>query len=93
MNFKTLTIAAAIVFMTGLGVAAPASAQNNAAPAAPAADAAAPAAQRFDLATARAGAVAQALAGYGIPTPRIAVGVACTDASVAGASAQLYTES
>ena len=39
MNFKTLTIAAAIVFMTGLGVVAPASAQN--APAAPAADAAA----------------------------------------------------
>jgi biopolymer transport protein ExbB len=56
MNFKTLTIAAAIVFMTGLGAVAPASAQNNAAapaaapadaaaaPAAPAADAAAPAA-------------------------------------------------
>ena len=46
MNFKTLTIAAAIVFMTGLGAVAPASAQNNnaapaAAPAAP--DAAAPA--------------------------------------------------
>ena len=40
MNFKTLTIAAAIVFMTGLGVVAPASAQNNAA-----APAAAPAAQ------------------------------------------------
>jgi biopolymer transport protein ExbB len=39
MNFKTLTIAAAIVFMTGLGAVAPASAQN-----APAADAAAPAA-------------------------------------------------
>ena len=56
-------------------------------------DKAAPPAQRFDLATARAGAVAQALAGYGIPTPRIAVGVACTDTSVAGASAQLYTES
>ena len=38
MNFKTLTIAAAIVFMTGLGAVAPASAQN-AAPAAPAASA------------------------------------------------------
>ena len=46
MNFKTLTIAAAIVFMTGLGAVAPASAQNNAAapaaaPAAPAPEAAA----------------------------------------------------
>jgi biopolymer transport protein ExbB len=41
MNFKTLTIAAAIVFMTGLGAVAPASAQN-AAPAAPAASAPAP---------------------------------------------------
>ena len=46
MNFKTLTIAAAIVFMTGLGAVAPASAQNNnaapaaAAPAAPDASAA-----------------------------------------------------
>ena len=48
MNFKTLTIAAAIVFMTGLGVVAPASAQN--APAAPAADAAAPAAPAADAA-------------------------------------------
>jgi biopolymer transport protein ExbB len=41
MNFKILTIAAAIVFMTGLGAVAPASAQN-AAPAAPAASAPAP---------------------------------------------------
>lgn len=56
-------------------------------------DTVATAAVRFDLATARAGAVAQALAGYGIPAPRIAVGVACTDASVAGASVQLYAES
>ncbi|MES2254143.1 MAG: MotA/TolQ/ExbB proton channel family protein [Pseudomonadota bacterium] len=48
MNFKTLTIAAAIVFMTGLGVVAPVSAQN--APAAPAADAAAPAAPAADAA-------------------------------------------
>ena len=54
MNFKTLTIAAAIVFMTGLGAVAPASAQNNAAapaaaPAAPAPDAnAAPAAPAPD---------------------------------------------
>ena len=52
MNFKTLTIAAAIVFMTGLGVVAPASAQN--APAAPAADAAAPAAPAADAAAAPA---------------------------------------
>jgi outer membrane protein OmpA-like peptidoglycan-associated protein len=48
---------------------------------------------RFDLAAARAGAVAQAVAGYGIPVPRIAVGVACTDAAFAGASVQLYAES
>jgi biopolymer transport protein ExbB len=41
MNFKTLTIATAIVFMCGLGAVAPASAQN-AAPAAPAAAAPAP---------------------------------------------------
>ena len=54
MNFKTLTIAAAIVFMTGLGAVAPASAQNNAAarrcPAAPADAAAAPAAPAADAA-------------------------------------------
>lgn len=56
MNFKTLTIAAAIVFMTGLGVAAPASAQN--APAAPAADAAAPAAPAADAAAPAADAAA-----------------------------------
>jgi outer membrane protein OmpA-like peptidoglycan-associated protein len=48
---------------------------------------------RFDLAAARAGAVAQAVAGYGIPAPRIAVGVACSDAAFAGASVQLYAES
>ncbi len=60
MNFKSLTIAAAIVFMTGLSVVAPASAQNNnaapaAAPAAPAApDAAAPAAPAPDAAAAPA---------------------------------------
>jgi outer membrane protein OmpA-like peptidoglycan-associated protein len=54
---------------------------------------AAQAAQRFDLAVARAGAVAQALTGFGIPAPRIAVGVACTDPAVAGASVQLYAES
>jgi biopolymer transport protein ExbB len=41
MNFKIVTIAAAIVFMTSLGAVAPASAQN-AAPAAPAAAAPAP---------------------------------------------------
>jgi outer membrane protein OmpA-like peptidoglycan-associated protein len=52
---------------------------------------AAQAAGRFDLAASRAGAVAQALAGFGIPAPRIALGVACTDASMAGASVQLYT--
>jgi outer membrane protein OmpA-like peptidoglycan-associated protein len=56
-------------------------------------DQAAPQATRFDLAAARAGAVAQALAGYGIPAPRIAVGVACADPSLAGASVQLYAES
>ena len=48
---------------------------------------------RFDLAVARAGAVALALAGYGIPTPRMAVGVACADTAMAGASVQLYAES
>ncbi|MDB5394615.1 MAG: hypothetical protein JWM91_2121 [Rhodospirillales bacterium] len=48
---------------------------------------------RFDLAAARAAAVAQAVAGYGIPAPRIAVGVACADAAFAGASVQLYAES
>jgi len=52
---------------------------------------AAQAAVRFDLAASRADAVAQALAGFGIPAPRIALGVACTDASMAGASVQLYT--
>jgi biopolymer transport protein ExbB len=59
MNFKTLTIAAAIVFMTGLGAVAPASAQTNnaapaAAPAAPADAAAAPAAPAPDAAAAPA---------------------------------------
>jgi len=48
---------------------------------------------RFDLAVARAGAVALALAGYGVPTPRMAVGVACVDTAMAGASVQLYAES
>ncbi len=48
---------------------------------------------RFDLAAARAGAVAQALAGFGIAVPKIAVGVACNDAATAGASVQLYAES
>lgn len=47
-------------------------------------------ATRFDLAIARAGAVAEALAGFGIPAQRIAVAVACTDAAAAGASVQLY---
>ncbi len=36
---------------------------------------------------------AQAVAGYGIAVPRIAVGVACADPAFAGASVQLYTES
>jgi len=48
---------------------------------------------RFDLAAARASAVAQAVAGYGIPAPRIAVGVACNDAALGGSSVQLYAES
>ncbi len=56
-------------------------------------DQAASQSSRFDLAAARAGAVAQALAGYGIPAPRIAIGVACADPSLAGASVQLYAES
>ena len=62
MNFKTLTIAAAIVFMTGLSVIAPASAQNNAAApaAAPADAAAAPAAPAADAAAAPAAAPADA---------------------------------
>jgi outer membrane protein OmpA-like peptidoglycan-associated protein len=51
------------------------------------------AAARFDLAAARAAAVAQAVVGYGIQAPRIAVGVACADAAYAGASVQLYAES
>jgi outer membrane protein OmpA-like peptidoglycan-associated protein len=50
-------------------------------------------AARFDLAAARAAAVAQAVAGYGIPAPRIAVGIACADAAFSGASVQLYAES
>jgi len=50
-------------------------------------------AARFDLAAARAGAVAQALAGYGVSAPRMAVGVACVDAAIAGASVQLYAAS
>jgi outer membrane protein OmpA-like peptidoglycan-associated protein len=48
---------------------------------------------RFDLAAARANAVAQALIGYGIPAPRVAVGVACADTALAGASAQLFAPS
>jgi outer membrane protein OmpA-like peptidoglycan-associated protein len=48
---------------------------------------------RFGLAIARAGAVAQALAGYGIPAGRIAIGVACQDTMAAGALVQLYAES
>jgi outer membrane protein OmpA-like peptidoglycan-associated protein len=48
---------------------------------------------RLSLAIARAGAVAQALAGYGIPVGRIAIGVACQDTMAAGALVQLYAES
>ena len=36
---------------------------------------------RFKLAIARAGAVAEALAGYGVPASRIAVSVACADSA------------
>lgn len=50
-------------------------------------------ASRFDLAAARADAVAQALIGFGIAATRIAVGVACADNAAAGASAQLYAPS
>ena len=70
MNFKTLTIAAAIVFMTGLGAVAPASAQNNnaapaaTAPAAPDASAA-PAAPAPDAAAAPAAPDATAAAPAG----------------------------
>jgi outer membrane protein OmpA-like peptidoglycan-associated protein len=49
-------------------------------------------AARFDLALARAGAVADALAGFGIPAQKIAVSVACADAGTSGASAQLFTK-
>jgi outer membrane protein OmpA-like peptidoglycan-associated protein len=49
--------------------------------------------QRFDLAMARASAVAQALAGLGIPVTRLAIGVGCTDTAAAGASVQLYLQS
>jgi biopolymer transport protein ExbB len=60
MNFKTLTIAAAIVAMTSLSAVAPVYAQ--AAPAAPAADAAAPAAPAADAAAPPADAAAPAAA-------------------------------
>jgi outer membrane protein OmpA-like peptidoglycan-associated protein len=50
-------------------------------------------AARFELAASRAGAVAQAVAGFGVPASRIAVGVACGDAALGGASVQLYAES
>lgn len=50
-------------------------------------------AARFDLAVARAGAVAQALAGYGISAARMAVGVACTDTALVGSSVQLFAQS
>jgi outer membrane protein OmpA-like peptidoglycan-associated protein len=50
-------------------------------------------APRFDLATARAGAVAQALAGYGIPVSRMAIGVACADTGAVGESVQLFAQS
>jgi len=62
MNFKTLTVAAAIVFMTGLGAVAPASAQN-AAPAAPAASAPAPDASAAPAAAPAPDATAPAPAG------------------------------
>jgi biopolymer transport protein ExbB len=60
MNFKTLTIAAAIVAMTSLSAVAPVYAQP--APAAPAADAAAPAAPAADAAAPAADAAAPAAA-------------------------------
>lgn len=85
MNFKTLTIAAAIVFMTGLGVVAPASAQN--APAAPAADAAAPAAPAADAAAPAAPAADAAAA----PAPDAAAAPAGEKAAGAAAEADQST--
>jgi outer membrane protein OmpA-like peptidoglycan-associated protein len=48
---------------------------------------------RFDLAIGRAGAVARALAEFGIPAQRISIQVACDENPAAGASVQLYTAS
>ena len=87
MNFKTLTIAAAIVFMTGLGAVAPASAQNNAAapaaaPAAPADAAAAPAAPAADAAAPAAAPDANANAAAPAPEgDKAAAAAAVADAS------------
>ena len=67
MNFKKLTIAAAIVAMTSLSAVAPVYAQ--AAPAAPAADAAAPAAPAADAAAAPAPADAAATPAPANATP------------------------
>ena len=50
-------------------------------------------AARFALAVARAGAVAEALAGFGIAPQRMSIVVACADPATFGASVQLYADS
>jgi biopolymer transport protein ExbB len=89
MNFKTLTIAAAIVFMTGLGAVAPASAQN--APAAPAADAAAPAAPAPDANAAPAAPAPDANANQAAPAPDANAAPAGNDAAAKVAEANQST--
>jgi biopolymer transport protein ExbB len=74
MNFKTLTIAAAIVAMTSLGAVAPVYAQP--APAAPAADAAAPAAPAADAAAPAPDAAAPAAPAADTSKPSAAVAAA-----------------
>ena len=85
MNFKTLTIAAAIVFMTGLGAVAPASAQN-------AAPAAAPAAQPAPDANAAPAAPApDANANQAAPAPDANAAAPTNDAAKAVAAADQST--
>ena len=86
MNFKTLTIAAAIVFMTGLGAVAPASAQNNAA-----APAAAPAAPAPDANAAPAQPAPDANANQAAPAPDANAAPAGNDAAAKVAEANQST--